>query len=158
MCGTTKPLLREEGPLHDPLDATPFIVNDDPGDDSTYLDMPRDEAIFTGDLSDADVRELYEDNVAPGLTQYSRPSTAPNAGRIEALENREAMTRDALNHLSDVSMIQGSDIKALFERTDRIAGSLANLAVAVSDLRSQRTRGQRFAAWFAENVYSSRAR
>lgn len=83
---------------------TPYIVNDDPGDDSTYLD---------------------------------RPSTAPNADRIEALENREAMARDALNHLNDVVMVQGSDLKALFERGTNLLRSIDYTDERVDELSSR---------------------
>lgn len=108
-----------------------FIEHDDPGDDSRYLDMPRV-------------------NIIP----IDRPSTAPNADRIAALEDGferferfEVMVAESLTNLHDLGRMQGSDIRHLFERTDRLQGSLAKLALAIVERRGAVRR------WFREHVY-----
>lgn len=114
----------------------PYIEHDDPADDSTYLDMPRDEWTEAG-YSDDDVREFYDTHV--------RPSTAPHADlerRVAQIEGDiEALTLRGTNLLKSIDYaderIEKLE-KALFERTDRLAGSLAHLAMSVSEMRAPR--------------------
>lgn len=140
MCSTTKPV----------LGLLPPIEHDDPGDDSRYLDMPRDEIVFGADpyaLVDVD----------------TRPSTAPHADlerRVAQLEEEiEALTLRGSNHLKAIDYAD-ERIDALFGRTDKLALTLARLAVAHVALRKQleQSWSRRLGAWFREHVYSSRAR
>lgn len=132
MCSTlSEPIVHRDPGDETDFDpaADPFVpdVHDDPSwsPESAArfgLDMPRDEVIFV-----ADEAAFIPDDLARSLT-LGRPSTAPNADRIEALENREAMTRDALNHLNDVATMHGSDLKALSERITALENTLWQVA------------------------------
>lgn len=110
------------------------IVDRDPGDENDRdLDMPRDERVF----------DSMDDLLNAAM---SRPSTAPHAG----LEQRVVLLEDIAERQADLI---GQLEAALDQRSDRIARSLTHLALAVSELRSRRTLGQRFGAWWREHVY-----
>lgn len=96
------------------------------------LDMPRDEDVFA--------------NGEEFVAALKRESTAPHAG----LEQRVVILEDIVERQAElIGILQA----ALDQRTDRIARSLTHLALAVTELRNRRTLGQRFAAWWRENVY-----
>jgi len=144
VCSTTKPV----------LGLLPPIVHDDPGDDSSHLDMPRDEDTFAG----------------PG--PVFRPSTAPHAEELRLLSDRLDVLSGRVLSLEEYQS-QSAELafdelfaqlarleRELSQRTDRLAQTAAHMAVGLVTLRQAQERNwrRRFAAWFQANVYSSRAR
>jgi hypothetical protein len=120
------------------------IVHHDPGDDSTYLDGT---VIAPG----ADTTARFDPSSGITAEQLDRLSTAPHA----ELERRVDDLEEYVEILPDFGH-QSAAIDGLYGRTDKLAQTVAHLAVAHVGLRAQIERSWRwrFFRWFRENVYA----